>query len=380
MPFSRPSFADLLQRIGAALVARFPGADVGLRQTPERALVAMMAAGSDEHLSYLDWQSRQLFPFSADTDYLEAWSGWRGIRRKGATGGTGAIAFANGSPGYAAEAGTLLQTQDGSIQVELTVDVAIDNTGACIAPANAVIPITATVGSNTNIGAGVVLTFVTTPPGFPDQGTVSTAFAGGDDAETDDELRLRAQRAYAQPSFGGNLNDWLNAALAVPGVSRCFASSASPTPGAVTLWPLFDGVRANGLPAGTDAWLRPGTAPSSGTGGAGDQLMVLNAVLATRPVCAALWVKALTAQPIALTIANLVVRGDPATVKAAILASLQAMLLAKFTALCTTIQRAWIETAIQQATGVVAFDLTVPAGDVAVAAGNLPVIGVITDA
>jgi uncharacterized phage protein gp47/JayE len=74
MPFQRPDLGALRVRISGNYRARFPGADTNLRQSPDRALVEVIAGASDEDLTYLDWQLRQLFVFSADVEYLERWA------------------------------------------------------------------------------------------------------------------------------------------------------------------------------------------------------------------------------------------------------------------------------------------------------------------
>jgi uncharacterized phage protein gp47/JayE len=371
LPFARPSLGDLWNRIGALWRATFPGADTNLRNSPDRAFVGMIARSTDEDLSFLDWMVLQLFPFSAVAEYLERWAAWKNLQRKKATAGQGTIFFTGATPGETAVAGTQLQTSNGGTTVQLVADATAAGDGTVTATAVATAG-----GSLSNIGTGQVLTFVGTPSGFPDTGTVATAFAGGADPETDPQLRLRTARAYAQPSFGGNQHDWQNAALAVAGVTRAFTAPATPTPGAVTIYPLLDSIRANGIPVGTDAWFRPGTGPSAGTGGAGDQLVVLTALLGPRPICANLYVTALGSQAVNWTLANLVIGGggDLATVKAAIAASIAALLLAKATP-GGTIWREWIDNAIANTAGVVSYDLTVPSGDITPAAGSIAVPG-----
>lgn len=368
MPYARPTLAQLLDRIGASWRARFPGADTNLRQSPDRAVVAVIAGATDEDLAYLDWQKDQLFPFSADVDYLERWATAKGLARKPASSAAGTIALA-GTPAETAPAGAQLQTDSGVVVV-LSADATIGVGGTVEAAAAALAG-----GAGGNLGIGTKLTFVGTPAGFADTGTVATDFAGGADAESDAALRLRTLRKLAQPSFGGNRNDWEQAALAVAGVTRVFSQPATPTPGAVTLFPLFDDLRVNGLPLGADAWFRPGTGPSAGTGGAGDQRLVLDAVLATRPVCAHLYVTALIAAPIAITIGALT--NDTVAVRAAIAAELGRMLVRR-AGPGKTILRAWIEEAVSRAAGEDGHTLIAPAGNTAIAAGRLATVGVVT--
>jgi uncharacterized phage protein gp47/JayE len=381
MPYSRPTLAELGEQLGARYRVRFPGADTNLRFSPDHALVALLAGSTDEDLAYLDWQVRQLFPFSADVEYLERWAAWKGVLRKVATPAEGRVVL-TGTPGFTAPPGTQLQTRDGSVTVSLAALAELDEDGQAEVPATA-----AAGGVAGNIGDGVQLVFIGTPAGFADSGVVSYAFAGGAEAESDAKLRLRTALRYQQPSFGGSHDDWRNAALAVQGVTRVFVSPASPTPGAVTVWPLFDATRANGIPAGADAWFRPGAGPSAGIDGTGDQRLVLEALLAGgRPVCAHVYVSAVATQALDLTVDDLA--EDTPAVRQAIALELANMLLAKVQQRVTPqldavatgyrIYRAWIDEAISRASGVRRFSLTLPAADVDVPPGTIAVLGVVT--
>ena len=368
MPYARPTLLQLLDRVAAAWRARFPGADTRLRQSPDRAIIGVIAGATDEDLSYLDWQVRQLFPFSADGEYLERWAAAKKLARKAATAGAGTVTL-SGTVGMMAPAGAQLQTS-GSQGVITTADATIGGGGTVTVAARMV-----TGGAAGNIGAGARITFVGTPTGFADSALVATDFTGGADAEIDASLRLRVLRAFAQPSFGGNQNDWQKAALAVAGVTRIFTSPATPTPGAIALFPLFDDLRTNGIPSGTNAWFRPGTGLGAGIGGSGDQRLVLDAVLADRPVCAHVYVTALVAQPIDITIDNLAI--DTAAIRAAIAAELQRMLLRR-AAPGATVSRSWIGEAISRAAGEDSHDLTLPAADVTITAGHIATLGTVT--
>lgn len=366
MTFARPTTKQLRERIGALMRTRFPGADVNLRQSPARALVELIAASTDEDLSFLDWMVSQLFPFSADTPYLERWAAAKGLARKASATGGGIVTLA-GTAGYVAPAGAQLQTKSG-ILVQLSIAAELDGGGAVVAAATAVAG-----GAAGNLIAGTTLTFVETPPGFADSAVVTTAFAGGAAAESDAELRVRTLRAFAQPSFGGNRNDWENAVLQVPGVTRVFSAAATPTPGSVTLYPLLDALHENGIPEGTDAYFRPTTGIGAG---AGDQLLVLQSILPLRPICASVFVTALVATPIAVHISDLT--PDTATVRAAIAAEYTRMLFRRAIP-GGAISRSWIAEAVARAAGEDSHDLDLPAGEaVAIAPGHIAVPGAIT--
>lgn len=374
MPLDRPTFGQLIARVSARYRAKFRGADLNLRFSPDRAIVQMVAGSSDEGLGFLDKIKDQAFPFSAEREYLERWGAMKGVRAKEASKATGVVAL-SGTAGKVAVADTELQTADGVV-VALMYDTQLGDDGTVNAPAK-----TVEGGAAGNIGDGVGVTFIGTPAGFADTGTVQAPFAGGADAESTPSLRVRVFRAYSQPSFGGNQNDWENAALAVDGVTRVFIAPAVPTPGAVTIWPLLDGLRDNGIPVGDNAWFRPGTGPSAGAAGTGDQRAILDALLVDatgtkkRPICAHLYVTALATHAIDVEIANLT-NDTPAT-RDAIAAELQAMLLRRVKP-GGAISRTWVDEAISRAAGEDSHDLVVPAGNTAIAAGAIAILGNIT--
>ncbi len=365
MTFARPTTKQLRERIGALMRTRFPGADVNLRQSPGRALVELIAASTDEDLSFLDWMVGQLFPFSADAAYLERWAAAKGLARKGAAAGAGTVTL-SGTPGYVAPLHAVLQTRAG-LAVRLVAASALDGSGSVTASATAVDG-----GAAGNLVAGTALTFIETPPGFADSAVVAATFAGGAAAESDADLRLRTLRVFAQPSFGGNRNDWENAVLQVPGVTRVFSTPATPTPGAVTLYPLLDALHENGIPVGTDAFYRPTTGVGAG---AGDQLLVLESILALRPICASVFVTALVPAPVDVQVSGLL--PDSPTVRAAIAGEVMRMLFRRATP-GGAISRSWIAEAVSRAAGEDSHELALPAGDTAIAPGHIAVPGDIT--
>lgn len=371
MPFARPSLGQLIERIGANWRARFPGADTNLRQSADRAIVNVIAGAADEDLAYLDWQIRQLFPFSSDVEYLERWAAAKGLSRKRATKGEGTAIFAGEPNAPAVAAGQRLRTAAG-LAVVTTAVLQLDGAGTATVAIEA-----ADGGAAGNLGTGVVLTFEGTPPGFADTATVGTTLAGGADAESDAALRLRTLRAFAEPSYGGNRNDWERAALEAAGVTRVFSSPAMPTPGAVTLWPLLDDIRPDGIPFGTNAWYRPGTGGSAGIGGDGDQRAVLDFIMASRPmpICAHVYVTALVPDPLAVTIDNLTT--DSPAIRAAIETELRAMFRRRAVP-GGTISRSWVAEAVARAAGENSHDLVAPAGNTVVAAGHIGVLGDVT--
>ena len=81
MPFERPLLDALRARIADDLMTKLPGADARLRVSNLRAFSEVEAGAA--HLLYgrLDWSFRQLFPDTAETEFLDRWASIWGVKR-----------------------------------------------------------------------------------------------------------------------------------------------------------------------------------------------------------------------------------------------------------------------------------------------------------
>jgi uncharacterized phage protein gp47/JayE len=366
MPFARPSLAALRDRIRADIASRFPGADTTLRHNNLRVTAAVIAGASNEDLAYLDWQFRQLFPDTAEGTYLERWAAIWGVTRTGAVRATGTVTV-SGLAGTAVPQGARLRRGDG-VELELTAAGEVGGGGTATIAARALVG-----GASGATDVTTPLTFVTTPAGLSDQAVVAAALTGGTDLESDASLLRRTLLRIQAPAHGGNGSDWTQWCLAVAGVTRVWVSAGTPMAGGVTIYPLFDDLRAaeNGIPQGDDAVFRPHAA----TIGSGDQRLVLDALLDLRPVTASVFVTALV--PVALDVTVSGLAADTAAVRDAIETELADMLYRR-AAPGATISRSWIGEAVSRAAGEDRHVLVSPAADVAVAAGEIVVPGTLT--
>src|SRR6478736_4591283 len=84
--------------------------------------------------------------------------------------------------------------------------------------------------------------------------TLHGDMTGGADTETDDQLRARVLFRIQQPPMGGDANDYVAWALAVPGVTRAWCSPLEMGMGTVTVRFMMDELRASngGFPLGED--------------------------------------------------------------------------------------------------------------------------------
>src|SRR4051812_10809107 len=93
MPFARPSLGDIRRRVADDLVNKLPGADTRLRVNSLRAFSEVEAGIA--HLLYgrLDWSFRQLFPDTAESEFLDRWASIWGVQRIPASGAMGSAVF-----------------------------------------------------------------------------------------------------------------------------------------------------------------------------------------------------------------------------------------------------------------------------------------------
>jgi len=197
-----------------------------------------------------------------------------------------------------------------------------------------------------------------TPVANVDASAIVVSMTGGTDTETDDELRARILERIRNPPMGGDAEDYVQWALAVPGVTRAWSYPQEQGMGTVTVRFMMDDLRApTGFPTPQD---------------------VQNVTIAldnVRPVAVKdFFVEAPVAYSLSFTISNLVV--DNPSTEQAINDSVTAMLHDKATP-GGTVYRSWIDEAIAGTANVDHYDLTftdtaMPDG------GSLAVLGTIT--
>lgn len=281
MPFQRPSLSELRARAAAEINAALPGADALLRFSNLRVSSDVQAGFSHLHFGYLDWIAKQSTPFTSDGEFQAAWAALKKVLRKPAGAAAGAVTFA-GTDGVVLPSGTAIIRSDG-IAYTTTVNATVAG-GALSAPVTADEP---GAGGAADAGTGVKL--VAAVAGLSASGVVSTAIAGGHDAETDDELRTRMLQAYAAGGQGGSAADYVTWALAIPAVTRAWCRPREMGAGTVVVYVALDTVRPGGAPVGTTGVASAETRAAHATG---DQLMVADLLYAQQPAQALVYVRA----------------------------------------------------------------------------------------
>lgn len=353
MPFNRPALTALVERIGADLEARLPGADASQRRTALGVISRVLAGSVHGLYGYLDELALQLLPDTADSEHLDRHAAIWGEPRKAAATAAGNVSF-SGADGGSIPAGTLLQSAAG---VEY-----LTQADAVIAAGSATVAVKAALaGAAGNLAAASALA-LTVPLDQVNSAAVVAAggLAGGSDSEGDDSLRVRVLKRIRQPPHGGTAFDYELWALEVADVTR--------------------------------AWVLPGHL-GAGTVGVAfvcDQLtpilpdaakvqQVQDYLETKRPVTAAVTAFAPVAVAVNFTIALI---PNTATVQAAVAAELADLLIREAQPDdgngSGTILLSHIREAISTAAGETDHVLVAPVADVILATGQMATLGVIT--
>lgn len=245
MPFERPSLSELQERIRADIRARLPGAQPELRRSLLGVLADIEAGGIHGLYGYLDWLARQLFPDTAESDYLQRWARiWR-VPEAEVTAATGDVTF-TGNNDVVIPQDTRLQANDGA---EYLTDAAVT-----IAAGTATVAVTATeTGEDGNQDAGTELQLVSSLSGVEGTATVGAAgLTGGTDPETEERLRERLLARIQRPPHGGSEDDYIQWALeGHPDVTRAWVYPNELESGSVTTRIMTDEATADGTPTTT---------------------------------------------------------------------------------------------------------------------------------
>ena len=212
MAFTRPTLQAIIDRIQGDLKS-----ELGLSTILRRSFLDILsrALGGASHTLHgnIDFAQNQLFPDSADDEFLLRWAAIFGIARNPAT-------FANlnititGVASTVVPIGTIFQRTDG-VQYQTDAEVIIGGGGSIAATVTALVA-----GADGNIADGSQISLVTPIAGVDSNATVDSTVTEGDDEETIENLRTRLIERIQQPPAGGTVTDYIAFAKTVTGVTR----------------------------------------------------------------------------------------------------------------------------------------------------------------
>lgn len=213
MPFTTPDYRQVRTDILRDIANQRPDAYVG--DDSDFAVRANATASAIEGLyQHQQWAVRQLFPDTADSDYLERHASLRGMVRKAAASATGTVRF-TGTAGSTIDIGTEARTVGGMAYV---------TTAAGVVGAGGTVDITAqasVAGVSGNQAAATALTLSAAPPGVQSAASIVTMTSGAD-SEKDAELLARVLYDMRMPPMGGAKHDYYAWAMSVPGVTDAY--------------------------------------------------------------------------------------------------------------------------------------------------------------
>jgi uncharacterized phage protein gp47/JayE len=353
MPWSTPTLKDM-RRFTRDYVLSQLGAKAMVPNSVLRIMSDAMAGLTHLAMLYLDWLAKQLLPDTAEREWLDRhgviWltnaDGSKG--RKAATYAKGWVRF-TGNIDTIIPTGTLLTGANG-VQYQTTVQGRIGSNGLGDAPAYALA--NGSVGNmedGTSFGLAGAITGIESAECYGDM-------TGGIDEETDDQLRERILLRIQNPPMGGSQSDYIQWALAVPGVTRAWAACEI-GPGTMTVRFLMDDLH-----------------PPYGQPNQTDINLVSDYIDSKRPVT----VKDCFVYPPTIQFYGITIKGlakDDMTVRANIEASLRAM-ERKRSGPGQTMYRSWVDEAVSNAVGEEYHELTFTT-TVPLAPAYMPTLGTV---
>lgn len=364
--FTTPTLATLIDRISTDINTRLNGSDSRIWGGLLWVLARVWAAAVWGLYLFLAWCAEQMFPESAESDYLRAMAVRYGLTPRAAT-------SAAGNMSIYATAGTTLPASSIVRRKADNVEYKTDAAHVWAASRYEDVAVTAAVaGADGNADAGVLCEVVSPPAGVLADCLVGTGgLTGGFDDETDDDLRLRLADRLAGVFTGGSTADYIAWAQEVPGVKNVWCYPEVNTTGAAEAGSVV--VRFTVVDAGA------GIIPSPA------QVAAVQSYLdARRPATATLTVAAPVAAPCAFTLHVEPNAGvAQAAVEAAVEAELDALFASELNQPGGTIKNSVIHEYIARAAGeawhtLVSVDGGPGTGDIVRTGNNLAIKGVVT--
>ena len=241
MAFVRPTLAQIRERIETDFKS-----GLGLRFIVSRSFLKVFAsafAGASHtlHGHIQDFAQKQLFPDSADEEFLIRWSNLFGVTRLPANFAILTVRF-TGSVGGAVPINTVMQSPDG-VEYRVERGGIVRLAPGAIHPQFETTAVAGVAGSSGNLIGGTELSLISPITGVNPTVTVQSVFVEGEDEEGLESLRTRLVERIQNPPSGGTVSDYIAFAKTVPGVTRVWVLPNQQGPGSVGIAFVEDGQR-----------------------------------------------------------------------------------------------------------------------------------------
>lgn len=344
MAFDRPTLRELITQMTTD-AEREAGAKQ-LRQSNLRVLPKVFAYACHGLYGFITWILKQLFPDTAEKQYLERQATIQGIYRRAASKATGTLTVSY-TEGATLPVGTIFMADD-QTRYETTAEPEV---GSYTVPVQCLE--TGTIG---NCEEGQTYTLVSPVTGV-DAEAVGSEMAGGAEAESDESLRERLLYRLRNPPRGGTATDYVAWAKEVPGVTRAWCFPKEQGIGTVVVRFATDELTDDGIPT------------------SGMVQIVADHIAESAPVTAATTVVAPVAKPVDFRIKDLI--PDSESVRAQVEAELKSLFVREATP-GEALLISHIRQAISSAAGEEDFELLEPTADVPAGSTQLLVVGEVT--
>jgi uncharacterized phage protein gp47/JayE len=216
MPFERPSLPVLLDRAAADIEGWMPGGDAHVRRHKLHLLGKVNAGAAHSQHGHLAWLALQILPDTADWETLLKWGSLKGLKPLNASGAFGRVEI-QGQPGGVINSGETYQRADGWEYV-------VSQTTNVDAQGRAEVPVISLAGGYS--GNSTKNTTLRLARAVARIGSTATVInlAGGADAEGLESFRERVNFRWRNPPQAGALHDYVAwAREAHPAVTRAWA-------------------------------------------------------------------------------------------------------------------------------------------------------------
>ncbi len=344
MAFDRPTLRELITQMTTD-AEREAGAKQ-LRQSNLRVLPKVFAYACHGLYGFITWILKQLFPDTAEKQFLERQASIQGIYRRAASKATGTLTVSY-TEGATLPVGTIFMADD-QTRYETTAEPEV---GSYTVPVQCL-----EVGTIGNREAGQTYTLVSPVVGV-DAEAVGSEMAGGAEAESDESLRKRLLFRLQNPPRGGAKEDYIAWAEEVPGVTRAWCFPKEQGIGTVVVRFATDGMTEDGIPT------------------SGMVQIVSDYIAEVAPVTATPYVVAPVAKPVNFRIKDLI--PDSESVRAQVEAELKSLFI-KEAHPGEALKLTHIQQAISSAAGEDDYELLEPTADVPADSTQLLVVGEVT--
>jgi len=348
MAFSRPTLAEIVERVVSDLSTRILGTATALRRSVIRAMGTAFGGAVYSTYGYLDYISKEVFVDQTKDNLSRHASIWE-VPRLAASFASGEVEF-TGTNGTILPALTQMQRSDG-VLFEVQADGTVSG-GVVVVDV-----VCLTAGDTGNMLSGEALTLISPIVGITSEGAVEPdGITGGTDEEGLEAWRERILAKIQNPPRGGTASDYEFWAKEVAGVTRVWVYPSQYGNGTVGVAFVRDNDSGSIFPS------------------AGEISDVQDYIDSVRPIGADVTVWGPTQQVLNFTIS---ITPDTAAIRAAVQAELED-LIKRVAEPGGTIYLSQIREAVSAAAGEVDSDVTVPAADAVASAGNLYTMGTIT--